>query len=302
MACISSCAVLNATLGFNRATENVTITNCVVSGYVTGTLLDGTYHPYGLKSAKKDAAPPGGTGRIKFGTEANGGFRNITISGNVMEGSKGIALESSDGAWLEDIAITGNTLRDTIDAPLFLRLNRRNRGPKETMRPGTLRRIVISNLVSYNSAASTASIFHGLPENMIEDVKISNCYFGHEGLPTKMRIQWGAETRPMPDWHTIQVPELEAAYPELLQFGPTPSNGFFIRHLRNLEMSHVEIAPANPDPRPAFWLEDTHRTDFFAVTAPAQANFSLHNVTDFRIGWSRATKDTTLPTTDNQLL
>ena len=46
-------------------------------------------------------------GRIKCGTESNGGFRNITITGNVMEGCKGIALESSDGAFLEDIAITG---------------------------------------------------------------------------------------------------------------------------------------------------------------------------------------------------
>jgi polygalacturonase len=291
------CPKSSYALGYARVTENVTIANNYVTGsYEIGSIINGTW-----KKFADDAQIPR-QGRIKCGTESNGGFRNITISGNVLEGSKGIALESSDGAFLEDIAITGNTLRDTIDAPLFLRLNRRNRGPQETMRPGTLRRIVISNLVSYNSAASTASIFHGLAENMIEDVKISNCYFGHEGLPTKMRIQWGAETRPMPDWHTIQVPEIETAYPELLQFGPTPSNGFFIRHLRNLEMSHVEIAPSNPDPRPAFWLEDVHRADFFAVTAPPQANFSLHNVTDFRIGWSRATPDTTRPTTTNETI
>ena len=291
------CPKSSYALGYARPTENVTIANNFVTGiYQIGTVLDGTW-----KKFADDAQVPR-QGRIKCGTESNGGFRNITISGNVLEGSKGIALETSDGAYLEDIAITGNTLRDTIDAPLFLRLNRRNRGPKETMRTGTLRRIVISNLVSYNSAASTASIFHGLPENMIEDVKLSNCYFGHEGLPTTMRIQWGAETRPMPDWHTIQVPELEVAYPELLQFGPTPSNGFFIRHLRNLEMSHVEIAPSNPDPRPAFYLEDTHRADFLAITAPSQPNFSLRNVTDFRIGWSRAAKDTTVATTDHQLL
>jgi hypothetical protein len=87
-----------------------------------------------------------------------------------------------------------------------------------------------------------------------------------------------------------------------LQFGPTPSNGFFIRHLKNLEMSHVEIAPAKPDPRPAFWLEDVHRADFFAVTAPRQGNFSLHNVTDLRIGWSRAAKDTERATADHEVI
>jgi hypothetical protein len=117
-----------------------------------------------------------------------------------------------------------------------------------------------------------------------------------------MRIGWGDQSKPMPDWHTIQVPEIEDAYPELLRFGPTPSNGFFIRHLKNLEMSHVEIAPANADPRPAFWLEDVRRADFFAITAPPQPNFSLHNVSDLRILWSRATKDTTLATAANQTL
>jgi hypothetical protein len=59
-------------------------------------------------------------------------------------------------------------------------------------------------------------------------------------------------------------------------------------------MSHVEIAPANVDPRPAFWLEDVHRADFFAITAPARANFILWNVAELRILWSRAAVDTTL--------
>ena len=291
------CPKSSYALGYARPTENVTIANNYVTGYYElGSVVGGTWKKYA-----EDAEVPR-QGRIKCGTESNGGFRNITITGNVIEGSKGIALETSDGAYLEDIAITGNTMRDTIDAPLFLRLNRRNRNPKETLRPGTLRRIIISDLVSYNSAASTASFFSGIPENLIEDVKVANCYFGHEGLPKTMRIQWGAERRPMPDWHGLQVPENEAAYPELLQFGPTPSNGFFIRHLRNLELSHVEIAPANADPRPAFWLEDVQRADFLAITAPQQPNFSLHKVKDFRLMWSRAAKDTTLETADGQVI
>jgi len=106
----------------------------------------------------------------------------------------------------------------------------------------------------------------------------------------------------MPDWHNLQVPEKDADYPELLQFGPTPSHGFFVRHLRNLEMSHVEVAPANADPRPALWLEDVHRADFFAISAPRQQNFSLHNVSDFRLGWSRAANDTNIAQTASQVI
>ena len=107
----------------------------------------------------------------------------------------------------------------------------------------------------------------------------------------------------MPDgfFHSV-VPESEDAYPELLRFGPTPCNAFFMRHLKNLEMSHVEVAPQNADPRPAFHLEDVRRADFFAITAPAQPNFSLHNVTDLRILWSRAAKDATLPSVASQIL
>ena len=291
------CPKSSFALGYARSTDNVTISNNYVTGYYElGSVIAGTWK----KFAETERVPR--NGRIKCGTESNGGFRNIAITGNVIEGCKGISLETSDGAFLEDIAITGNTMRDIIDAPLFLRLNRRNRGPKETMRPGTLRRVVISNLVSYNSASSTCSLFSGIPENLIEDVKLSNCFFGHNGLPKDMRIGWGETSKPMPDWHTIQVPELEPDYPELLRFGPTPSNGFFVRHLKNLEMSHVEIAPAHADPRPAFHLEDVHRADFFAITAPPQPNFALRNVTDLRVLWSRATKDVTLANASDQTL
>ncbi len=282
------CPKSSFALGYARSTDNVTIADCFVSGtYVLGSVVDGSWK-------KWPDGPHARNGRIKCGTESNGGFRNITITGCVCEGSKGISLETSDGAYLEDIAISNITLRDTVDAPLFLRLNRRNRGPKESMRPGTLRRVLISNLVSYNSAASTASIFSGIPENLIEDVKLSNCYFGHTGLPNTALLNFGDNAKPMPDWKTIVVPEIEAEYPELLKFGPTPCSGFFIRHLKRLEMSHIEIAPTHPDPRPAFYLEDVHRADFFAITAPPQANFTRKNVTDLRILWSRAAPDETV--------
>src|SRR5579863_7461586 len=62
-------------LGYARSTEMVTITNCFVSGnFEEGTLLDGTFKRF----APEVRVPH--TGRVKFGTESNGGFKNITIS------------------------------------------------------------------------------------------------------------------------------------------------------------------------------------------------------------------------------
>ena len=74
--------------------------------------------------------------------------------------------------------------------------------------------------------------------------------------------------------------------------------------MRNVEMSHVEIANTTPDMRPAFYLSEVERADFFAVTAPRSAGgaFALHNVKDLRIGWSRAAADTTLDSADNKLI
>jgi hypothetical protein len=130
-------------------------------------------------------------------------------------------------------------------------------------------------------------------------IKRLHCYFANSGLPTTLGS--GDRAKPFPDWRTMQVPENEDGYPDPGRFGPTPSKGLFIRHLKNIEMSHVEIASSVPDPRPAIWLEDVHRADFFGFTAPPQPNFVLHNVTDFRILWSRAAKDTTLATVANQV-
>lgn len=67
-------------LGYARSTDHVTVTNCYVTGgYEEGTLLDGTFKRIGpgYKASRN--------GRIKFGTESNGGFRNVTISNCVIE-------------------------------------------------------------------------------------------------------------------------------------------------------------------------------------------------------------------------
>jgi hypothetical protein len=83
-----------------------------------------------------------------------------------------------------------------------------------------------------------------------------------------------------------------------------PASGFFMRHMRNVELSHVEIANTTPDARPAFYLTGVERADFFAVSAPRGTDgaFALHDVKDLRIGWSRAAADTMLASVDNKML
>jgi len=280
------CPKSSFALGYARPTRNLTISNCWVTGdYELGSVLDGTF-----KKFAPDFRVPR-TGRIKCGTESNGGFINITISNCVFEGCQGYALETVDGALLEDITITNTTMRDLVSGPIFMRLGARLRGPKESTKVGTLRRILISNLECYNAPMKYSSILSGIPGYCIEDVKLSNIYVETAG---------GAAAEAA----SLQLPESENKYPEPTMFGTTSASGFYMRHVRHLEMSHVEIANRTADARPAFYLGDVERADFFAITAPrgAEGAFSLHDVKDMRIGWSRAAADATLQSVDNKKL
>ena len=268
------CPKSSYALGYNRATENVTITNCYVTGtYELGTVLDGTF-----KKFAPDARVPR-TGRIKCGTESNGGFRNIAISNCVFEHSRGFALESVDGALCEDISFVGVTMRGTLNAPLFMRLGARMRGPKDR-KVGTLKRILISNVTSYD-AFQLPSILSGVPGFPIEDVKISDVYLHQVG---------GGDAA----MAALEPEEREKAYPEPTMFGAMQATGFFLRHVRNLEMSNIEIATEQPDARAAFALKDVEGADFFRVRVPRSSPapvFALEAVSEFRVFGSQFVAD-----------
>ncbi len=276
------CPKSSFALGYARPTENLTITNCFVTGqYQLGTMLDGTWKhfPEGTKDY--------GIGRIKLGTESNGGFRNVTISNCTFEGCQGLAIETVDGALCEDITISNIAMRDIRSAPLFLRLGMRMRGPKGVP-VGTLKRILISNITCHNASIKYPSIVSGVPGHFAEDIKISNVYLQQAGGGTS-------------ELAAIQPPEKPDGYPEPTMFGTLPSTGFFVRHVRNLEMSNVEIATIQPDQRPAFWLSDVDGADFFRVRTPSNASyaFALQNVRNFRTFGSVTVKDKQLDQAEN---
>ncbi|HEY1263086.1 MAG TPA: glycosyl hydrolase family 28 protein, partial [Terriglobales bacterium] len=262
-------------LGSVRATEGVTITNCYVTGdFEEGSLLDGT-----MRRFSAEAKVPR-TGRIKFGTESNGGFRNITISNCVFEGCGGLALETVDGGDLEDVTISNIAMRQVANAPIFIRLGSRMRGPKDAS-IGKLRRVLISNLVCSDTDSRLCSIASGIPDHEIEHVKFSHIYIEHRGGGTQADA-------------ALDVPENENAYPEPDMFGPMPAHGFYFRHVRGLEMDHVEIESRKGDARPAFLLEDVKSADFVRVKVPqlfSAPNFSLKNVEDFNLDLSRPIRD-----------
>ncbi len=242
------CLKSSYALGQVRATENVTIRNCYVTGgYRLGAMLNG--------SLERRAGTEQATGRIKLGTESNGGFRNITIKDCVFESCRGVALETVDGGPLEDIAVTNITMRDIRNAPFFLRLGARRRGPPGTP-VSTFRRVTIKNLTCHGPANTMPAIVAGIPDHPVEDVTIRDVHLTQRGGDPK-------------ELAAVIPPEEERQYPEPQLFKPVPAQGLFARHVRHLELSHVAFVSERPDARPVIWLDDVKGEHFSQLSLPS---------------------------------
>ena len=297
-------------LGVARPTEHVTISNCLVAGYDIGSLLDGSYKRNVTRAPDRD----GPTGRVKLGTESNGGFRNITISNIVFDRSRGLALESVDGGPIEDIAISNITMRDVSNAPIFIRLGRRMRGPEGTP-VGRVRGISISHVVVSGADPRYGSIISGVPGHDVEGVRLSDIRILYRGglsldhvarQPAELvntfffRAQGGVPPR-----EPYATPEREAEYPEPSMFGLLPAYGFFIRHARGIELSDVEVGFEKPDSRPAFVFEDVKGIDCRHVRAQkgeGAPTFVLRGVERFSVHGSAPLPETALSVVERKEL
>jgi polygalacturonase len=153
----------------------------------------------------------------------------------VIENCRGLALESVDGALLEDVSISNITMRDIVDVPFFIRLGSRMRGP-ESVSVSEIRRINLSNILVSNCASRQASIITGIPGHCIEDVKLTNILVVHQGGGSREDA-------------AVEPAESENAYPEPNRFGPMPGHAFYIRHVKNIDLRDVEVRYMREDMR-----------------------------------------------------
>ena len=237
-------------LGVARATDNVTITNCQVSGYDEGTYLDGTFKRTVKYGGARDRGP---TGRIKFGTESSGGFRNITITNSVFDYCRGLAIESVDGGPIEDVTIDNITMRDISNAPIFVRRGNRARTPGEPP-PGVIRRVTISNVVASGVSGAHGILISGIPGYPIEDLRLNNIRVHYAGGGT------AADAALVPE-------EKEKEYPEPDMFGRMPAYALFARHVAGLDVRDADFTFETPELRPAIQLQDAVRVDLDHIRA-----------------------------------
>jgi polygalacturonase len=216
-------------LGRPVLTENLTIVNCQVSGFREGTLLDGTMVPQ-----------RGGNGRIKFGTESSGGFRNCTVDNCTFRACKGLALEEVDGGILENIVINNLSMVDVWSYPIYITTGKRNRTPELTT-PSRMKNVLISNIIATGVERQSGIQIMGMADQPIEGLRLENIRLIFNGGGTKEQ----ADATPA---------ELGTGYPE--PRGVMPAYGVFARHVHGLELVNLNLSFLTNDFRPAIITSD----------------------------------------------
>jgi hypothetical protein len=219
-------------LGEHRSCENITVTNCFLSTSCNC---------------------------FKLGTESGGDFKHIAVDNCVMCGiigdrpaSSGIAIESVDGANVAGVTISNISMFD-VCSPVFMRLGNRGRDMAVHI-AGTMRDISISHLVVED--ASLASTIAGIPDHPIEDLSLSDIRVSYRG---------DGMLRPVGE----SVPENVDAYPDPDMFGLLPADGVYVRHVRGLRLTDVNLQI-----RPGFWrlnVQDDSVVDWHN-TPPTHSN------------------------------
>ena len=231
-------------LGYPKATENVLIKNCTVSGYDPGTVYSGTYGTTITAAPDRD----GPTGRVKFGTESNGGFKNIRIENITFKRCRGLALETVDGALIENIKVRHLRMDDIWNSPIYIRIGDRMRGPTE-LPASKAHNIEISDVVVTNCDTRYALLIVGLPGNPVENVTLRDIHIQYKGGLTKedVRLQRGANSFFF---------GRNSGYPEPSAHGIQPAWGLSMQHARNIKFKNVTMELMQPDEREKIFLDD----------------------------------------------
>ena len=212
--------------------EHILITNCIVTGYKLGTFLSGEYIPEKVNWV---------CGRIKLGTESNGGYRNITIANCSCMWSSGLAFEEVDQGRMENIVVDNISMSHVHHYPIYITTGCRNRGPKERTEVSSARDIYINNVIADDCDSLAGIIITGMEGHPVRNVSLSNIRIQYRGGGKKV---------------TTPYREQGTNYPEPRWAGPTPAYGLFARHVDGIRLHNVEFELMRPDERPEIITDD----------------------------------------------
>lgn len=254
-------------LGWAKPTSHVLIEDCQVSGFDEETLLNGTRTTNTVKAPDGD----GPTGRIKLGTESNGGFRHITIRRCTFTHCRGLALETVDGAPMEDITVTDIQMDDICNSPLYIRLGDRMRAP-QGMPPSKVDGIRIQRMQVTDADARYACLIAGIEGHPVRNVVIKDIDIQFRGGITLDDVKQQRGSNPFFFGQggaaaAINRHEKIGGYPEPSAHGIQPAWAFSISHDENIKLKNINVSTLKTDERPPIFQQDAKNIRFVNVKA-----------------------------------
>jgi len=225
-------------LGRRGVTENVTVTNCVLTT---------------------------GCNCFKLGTESSGSFQNITVSNCAMfarrdiwrrNPTSGVSIEMVDGASIDRVAVS-NLVMSNMESPIFIRQGNRGRA-QAVPKPEHLQGISITDIVA--TGAERASLIVGIPGYPVKQVTLRNIRVTSVG---------GGSA----ELAGKAVPEKEEGYPDADMFGDLPAHGLFCRHAESLVLDNIQLQLEKADARPAIIFDQVENLELrhLSVAPPTGA-------------------------------
>ena len=231
-------------LGYPKPTRNVLVENCEVSGYDPGSVYYGTFLTDITAAPDRD----GPTGRVKLGTESNGGFINITVRNCRFKRCRGLALETVDGAPMKNIVVDGLEMEDICNSPIYIRVGDRNRGP-ESLPASSAENITISNVNVKGCDSRYPILIVGLEDSPVKNVTLKNIHVQYKGGITLQDVREQKGSNPF-------FFGRNGGYPEPSAHGIQPAWGVSISHARNILFKNVTLELMSPDEREQVFLSD----------------------------------------------
>lgn len=199
---------------------------------------------------------------VKIGTETHGAVRNMRVR-NVEGWTRyALAIESVDGAIVEDV-VYENIKLHTCSAPFVVKLGNRGRifpGSPEPSPVGIIRNITLRNIKNTDiryaldrGGPGVGAPIAGIPGHPVQNVTIEDCdllFYGSVNDPAFVYRD---------------VPENEDKYPEFHIYGTCPAYGIYFRHVDGLTCRNVVIRTKNRDVRPAVVMDDVQNYSFSDV-------------------------------------
>lgn len=177
---------------------------------------------------------------FKLGTDGLGSFQNFEISNLTLKNAyqnSAIAIESMDGAVIDNITIRDSKITNCGQAIFILLADRKRTVPNRNPRIGSISNIHFNNITGDNFTQQYPSIITGIPGHHIQNITFENINFNLKG-----GVQAKNQT----------VMEYDGTYPEGSKFGNTNAFGFFVRHTDDISFTNCKIETELKDVRP--WL------------------------------------------------